>query len=553
MPELDPEVIAKKYGGSANADEVAARYGGTPIYQNNTPPSPEDVAADSGSGPSRLMGGIADRSLEGAHGYLDFFKNAGTTAYHALQALQNPSAMNPTPGKPILNDVANAILAVGRPMVAERQKAGEAFKKGRYAEGVNRGLASVIPIFGPLASQMTEEIQKDPWAGSGKAIADLGMIGAGAAAEGTAGAIGRGLKRSARTSMARGIGLPETNISLDFFLKKYVDPLIKENRVFWNLDQLKNEMTQESDMALTRKAIERAKKPEDFGLTWGTVRPYLEKAKDRFRTITDPVTKVSKPSGDRAIQTIQQIDQLANELRRLKLPPAIQQQVRDLPISELEKAGVLPVLQDSDILPFNSLENYKQDWQDFSRQHGAYRGKKVVGQTPEFGPEIESKASAADQFRPMLEENMTPEWGEANRDYHIKRLIAEQAEARRRAKIASPPPLAEQLPAGLGSRLGIVEGSGAALTGMPIRAMRRTMHSPGWNSTVAIIKDWLGDKMKQLAPGTSDVNKAAYVSTRGTQMPIEGDVPLTVKQPQSEVNPNQEYIWTGPGQFRPKP
>jgi hypothetical protein len=155
-------------------------------------------------------------------------------------------------------------------------------------------------------------------------------------------------------------------------------------------------------------------------------------------------------------------------------------------LKQLRDYGYLPNLNRDAPILFDVIEQYKQGAASYARRYGKYEGKKIHGQTPEDAPYVEATYALANRIRQLLKDNMPEEWDRLNRLYHLDTQIADFAEQRYLAKMGKPAQLQETM-------------LGEIPTTIPTRAIARgyikLIHSPGWNSTMAIIKDNLSHKL----------------------------------------------------------
>lgn len=71
--------------------------------------------------------------------------------------------------------MGNVIRGAGEAMAEQRQKGGEAYDKGNYVEAGLRKLAGVVPVLGPIAAGITDDIASGDYAGAAGHIGALGV------------------------------------------------------------------------------------------------------------------------------------------------------------------------------------------------------------------------------------------------------------------------------------------------------------------------------------------------------------------------------------------
>lgn len=345
--------------------------------------------------------------------------------------------------------------------------------------------------------------------------------------------VGNKLRQSGIYSMGKAIGANYLNRGRDYVEKQIIQPLLDRGIMFSSLRNLEDKMKSSASQALAVRDAIRAQKPADYSIPYGEVEDALGRAKERFRTIVDPATGITMPSGSRDISKINYIDEeLSPNIQKSLLPAPVRQAFGDYRLNDIQGntgIGRTPPARTDPVL-FDILEDFKQDWAGFARQHGKYQGKKMVGQIPESTVEVEAKFEAANEMRKLLKDKMPKEWDEYNRKFHVDQQIADLAEQRDLARMGQPASMSE-------TALGEVPSA------YPGRAISRTymkiIHSPAWNSSLAQLKEKIGKKLVS-ANGLKSGQAFAFLDSllRG---PSEFKV-TTVDNPDETYDPASEDL-----------
>ena len=351
--------------------------------------------------------------------------------------------------------------------------------------------------------------------------------------------IGQWLKRSAQRSMMRALD-PTTSVN-KYLAQKVVDPLLKEGSVFASLRGLMRRAQGKMSDAIALKDSARMEMPENAGISTPQVQGGMSQAETRFRPAYNPRTAENFTAGEWDDASLKKLADLATRIRRSSgmeikgtgAPAAmgmtdeqLMQAAQSGNLDDLMAAGESGWIKNPNMpedVPFDLLESFKQEWQDYAKRHGKYTGKKFVGMTPESGPMVEASDSMAGEIRSLLEKNAPESWAQANKLYHIWKTVYDLSDERIKMKMAQKVPWAEHVTAGMGA--GVTGGTGffgRALKGGDIRLLRRALDSPLWNSALAQTKNWYGNALSAKTPlrGFLPAGVSSYLGAESQRGPF---------------------------------
>jgi hypothetical protein len=296
-------------------------------------------------------------------------------------------------------------------------------------------------------------------------------------------AIGQKMRQSALYSMGKAIGANYLNRGREYVERKILQPLLDRGEMFWNLRGLENKMRASAADALAKRDAIRAGYPQDYSIPMNEVEDALVQAGEKFSGV-QVAPGQTMPSGQRDIGKRMFIQgKLQPDVWKASNPALAV--AKDISGEEMVKQGYLPGMKGQNVL-FDTLEDFKQDWAGFARQHGKYQGKKMVGQIPESTVEVEAKYEAANEVRNLLKKYMPGEWDAMNNRFHIDKQIADLAEQRDLARMGDPAAMAETM---LGEAPSAYKGRVIA------RGYMKAIRSPAFNSAMANLKDTIGKKL----------------------------------------------------------
>lgn len=582
---FDDEVPPVAPGGASAADDYS-KYGITPDTMEAPAPAPVSEAPRERSwGQAALdtwKGGM-DRVADVAQGLTDFgtgaLKQAGKIVSSPMRwtdetmALLEEAATGrkvPTPSADFWNDLTEpkgtaqklgASTAEGLSYIAPGQKERVALNAlTRSIPASARALRTPIRwlgrgvIGGSTAAGVAALNDDDPvTAGNTAAVVDMGvqplLAGGSKVLRPMFAPIKRFLEQSSRESMSRAIGGPGANTSTKYYMEKFVNPLVRAGRIIRDLPSAIEQFRNEAQAGLSARDTARASMPPDYAVEGQKVLDAIEAAKDKFRTITGPNgTKYAGTPEDQ--ESIKAMWELVANLRKSLMSPGMLAAYGDYsPQTILRTQGrnsavpsLIPALTPQSRVLFDTLDKFKQELQNFAKQHGVFSGKQVFGQTPDFTPKVASRAALANELRPMLEAEMPAAWAEGNRQFSIRQTIADHLDRVYRSKVLGKEvPLSETGLGGFGADQNSPTGM---VSGMPMRLYRRMSRSPFWNSTAAVGKDRLARTLGfQMPRNFSFGNVAAFANREpweGVEQGANEDGSVNIRATQVDSIPDEE-------------
>lgn len=401
-------------------------------------------------------------------------------------------------------------------------------------------------IGGSTAAGVAALNDDDPiTAGNTAAVVDMGvqpLLGAAARPFRAAfSPIKRWLERSAGESMSRAIGGPGANTSTKYYMEKFVNPLVRSGRIIWSLPDAISRFRNEAQAALSARDTARQSMPADLTIQGDKILTALDAARNRFRTVAGAGgTKFAGTPEDRA--ALAELDALATELQKSLLPPGYPQALYDMSPQSLQRQGILPPLLPQTRVLFDTVEDFKQELQNFAKQHGVFSGKQVFGQTPEFTPKVASRAEFSNKLRDLLESEMPPEWAEGNRQFNIRQTIADHLDRAYRTRVLGKEvPLSQTGIGGFGADQTSPTGM---IQGMPIRLYRHMTRSPFWNSASAVAKDRLARTLGFQTPRNFTFGNVGAFANRepweGVEQAPGEDGSVNIRATQVDAIPDEE-------------
>lgn len=574
---FDDEVPPVAPGGASAADDYS-KYGITPDTMEAPAPDPVSEAPRERSwGQAALdtwKGGM-DRVADVAQGFTDFgtgfAKQAGKIVSSPMRwtdetmALLEEAATGrkvPTPTADFWNDLTEpegtaqelgAGTAEGLSYIAPGQKERVALNAlTRSIPASARALRTPIRwlgrgvIGGSTAAGVAALNDDDPvTAGNTAAVVDMGvqplLAGGSKVLRPMFAPIKRFLEQSSRESMSRAIGGPGANTSTKYYMDKFVNPLVRSGRIIRDLPSAIEQFRNEAQAGLSARDTARASLPPDHVIQGQKIMDALEAAKERFRGIAGPGgTKFAGSPEDRA--AMRELDGLVGELQKTLLPPGFPKDLYDMSPAALQKQGILPPLNAQSRVLFDAVEDFKQQLQNFAKQHGVFSGKQVFGQTPDFTPKVASRAALSNELRPMLEAEMPAAWAEGNRQFSIRQTIADHLDRAYRSRVLGKEvPLSETGLGGFGADQNSPTGM---VSGMPMRLYRHMSRSPFWNSTAAVGKDRLARTLGFQMPRNFTFGNVAAFANRepweGVEQGANEDGSVNIRATQVDSIPDEE-------------
>ena len=540
--------------------------------------TPEQAAKTAGSGPADLLTGFTKRFGEGVVGIVNTAKGLGKFGMNLAQ--EGGSGVRGGPMPRTQQDIADFLLSTYGPMREQWNKAGEAAKGGRYAEAMNRGVAGSIPFFGPQAADLTEQISKEPWSGTGALLADLTQLGLGETAGKTLPAAGKALRESSLTSYGRALD-PVGQVN-KYTAPKAIKQLRDKNAIFWTRNQLDEWNKAEMGKALADRSKVETSKGADLSVPFGEIQKrFSNKGEREFTPITGtrsgiPISAFPEDTSqslgvmNRNLKTmggagasLDELFEIYNKIKNDKSgstikiggtdfaidDPAIQNIMSNIDTPPSSGSSIALTPQDLlqlpvDIrmqiveafkanpntpIPTEAINLLKGEWQKWNRAHGVYSGKKVYGSSPEFTPKVQANAASADVAKNLLNDVYGPDWTDANERYSIGKTIESQNEARKFADLGTSSPESRNILEGFGSQSLIGPGTKNILRGADIRGFRKLRESPGWQSTVGWLKDKFGIGLE--GGGNAAVNLNRMGMTGRGMGPVPEEPPVDMSQP----------------------
>lgn len=334
------------------------------------------------------------------------------------------------------------------------------------------------------------------------------------------------LHESARTSMARAIQ-PGNTVS-KFISQKILDPLLQMRAHWWTSKGLKNiSQAKIAEAAKTREA-ERALLGQDPMMMYDDVEKALNAGRDaaflrgRMGNGMPMANNPAESAGYSAFEKFKgdYID----------------------PKTSIGPTG-------DRMIPFDQLDLTKRVAQDYAAKHG--KAFLDLPRDPITSAEAWAEEVASNAIRPQLENFAGMKWADQNKIMHTWLAIKELAMDRMGKQLGQKVPLAERTLFGFGWDLGGHAGLAAQMPGMTLRAMRRVLNSPGWNSAVANYKQFGSEGLDKLAQGGFGTGQAAAYLSSGGDEPVTPEA-TTVKpgatatidrQATVKPQPDVDFIW----------
>ena len=338
------------------------------------------------------------------------------------------------------------------------QKSGEAFGEGRYSEALGHGVAGALPVVGPGAAAIGEQIGGGDVAG-GLGAAMASVLPSGALAGARATKIPAALKRSAQRQY--GQALRATKETMKRRSARVVPKLIERGATGSRAKLLK---TAESKAA---KALEELKEAE-ARIPAGTkikiegVVDWLEKKKD---SLTGARTKDGIIGNEAGV----------NSLTRL------QEQIIDL----------------GDDVPYETLVRVRRVLDREVAEAGGFFGKSLKDAS-----KLSAKQEAANSIRRELGK-ARPDIARINAEFSLWKTTGEILEETAQRTQGQSTPLGQQLAQAAGGGGGLAVGAASFGTGGAIggavggallfKGVKALVESPSWKTISAVKKNRLAD------------------------------------------------------------
>ena len=360
------------------------------------------------------------------------------------------------------------------------QKSGEAFGAGRYSEALGHGLAGAIPVVGPGAAAIGEQIGSGDVAGGlGAAVASLLP---GGALKGVRGAkIPAGLKRSAAAQY--GQALRATKEGMKRRSARVVPKLIERGATGSRAKLLK------TAEARAGKALEELKEAE-ASIPAGTkvkIEPVIDWLEKKKESLIGARTKDGILGNEAGVKYLEQL----------------QEQIIDL----------------GDDVPYETLVRVRRVLDREVAEAGGFFGKSLKDTS-----KLSAKQEASNSIRRELGK-ARPDIARINAEFSLWKTTGEILEETARRTQGQSTPLGQQLAQAAGGGGGMVLGGATLGTGGAIggavggallfKGIKALVQSPSWKTISAVKKNRLADA---IVSGNSDVvAKAAGAILLGGQ------------------------------------
>ena len=372
----------------------------------------------------------------------------------SLAGAVNPMNLVRAVASPV--DTVKGILQAHK---GEFEKSGQAFQEGRYSEGLGHGLAGALPIVGPGAAAIGEQIGSGDVAGGlGSALPSL--IPAGALAGVRAAKIPARLKSGAQKQFSQALGATKEGMKRK---SQRVVPKLIEHGAKGSRAKLLKTAEKKFGKALEDLKSAEAKIPEGTRVKIEPIFDWLEKKKQKMvgaRTATGEV--IGNEAGFAQLERMQEL-----------------------------------VIDLGDDVPYETLVNVRRVLDREVAEAGGFFGKSLKD-TSKLG----AKQEASNAIRRELAKER-PDIARINAEFSLWKTTAEILEETGRRTSSQSTPLGQQLAQAAGGAGGLAVGgatlgTGGALGGaiggaMLFKGIKTVVQSPTWKTISAIKKKRLAD------------------------------------------------------------
>ena len=347
------------------------------------------------------------------------------------------------------------------------QKSGEALGEGRYSEALGHGLAGALPVVGPGAAAIGEQIGSGDVAG-GLGAATASVLPVGALAGARAAKIPTALKRSAKAQY--GQALRATKETMKRRSARVVPGLIERGATGSRAKLLK---TAESKAG---KALEELKAAE-ASIPAGTkvkIEPVIDWLEKKKESLIGARTKDGILGNEAGVKYLEQL----------------QEQIIDL----------------GDDVPYETLVRVRRVLDREVAEAGGFFGKSLKDTS-----KLSAKQEAANSIRRELGK-ARPDIARINAEFSLWKTTGEILEETARRTQGQSAPLGQQLAQAAGGGGGMVVGGAALGTGGVIggavggallfKGIKALFQSPSWKTVSAVKKSRLADA---IVSGRADV------------------------------------------------
>ena len=360
------------------------------------------------------------------------------------------------------------------------QKSGEALGEGRYSEALGRGLAGALPVVGPGAAAIGEQIGSGDVAG-GLGAATASVLPAGALAGARAAKVPAALKRSAKRQY--GQALRPTKEIMKRRAARVVPKLLERGATGSRAKLLK---TAESKAG---KALEELKEAESR-IPAGTkikIEPVIDWLEKKKESLIGARTKDGIIGNEAGVKYLEQL----------------QEQIIDL----------------GDDVPYETLVRVRRVLDREVAEAGGFFGKSLKDTS-----KLSAKQEASNSIRRELGK-ARPDIARINAEFSLWKTTGEILEETARRTQGQSTPLGQQLAQAAGGGGGLAVGAATFGTGGAIggavggallfKGIKALVESPSWKTISAVKKNRLADA---IVSGRSDVvAKAAGAILLGGQ------------------------------------
>ena len=362
----------------------------------------------------------------------------------------------------------------------QAQKSGEAFGKGRYVESLGHGMAAALPVIGPGAAAIGEQIGSGDVAG-GMGAAMTSVLPVGALAGTRAAKIPGALKRSAAAQY--GQALRATKETMKRRSARVVPKLIERGATGSRAKLLKTAETKAA------KALEELKEAEGR-IPAGTkikIEPVIDWLEKKKQALTGARTKDGILGNEAGVKHLERL----------------QEQIIDL----------------GDDVPYETLVRVRRVLDREVAESGGFFGKSLKDTS-----KLSAKQEAANSIRRELGKTR-PDIARINAEFSLWKTTGEILEETAQRTQGQSTPLGQQLAQAAGGGGGLVVGGATLGTGGAIggavggallfKGIKALVQSPRWKTVSAVKKNRLADA---IVSGRADVvAKAASAILLGGQ------------------------------------
>lgn len=408
------------------------------------------------------------------------------------------STLDPRPLIEMARSPIESAKGLVQAQTGQFSKAGERFQQGRYSEALGHGMAGMLPLIGPAAAGIGEQI------GSGDVAGGLGAVTGAALPLGAVKAAGKAapaLRKAAK--------------------KQYSQALRPTKEVFKRkTERVVPQLLERREAAKSRQALQ-AKAQQRAGEALDRLKELEDAIPEGTKAKVGPVLKALEKEIDRNIGARTKSGIIGNEAAVKQLTKVWEQFV------EL-----------GDDVSYQTVKRIRQIFDKEVAEAGGFYGK-----TLKEGSQIKAKQEAANAIRREIAKEH-PDIAKVNAEYSLWKNVDEiVGETIKRTEAQAPSLLGTittsgGLAGGLagGAATGGIGGAvaGGVMTAAMIRGITGMFNSPGWKMVSAVKKQQLADALASGKPARiSKVASGIIAGNRTLQsMPFEMAPQLAGPPPQ---------------------